>query len=48
VIIGKDGVEKIVELPLSQNEKKEFDKSVQSVQKCVNEVNEKFKISECK
>jgi malate dehydrogenase len=48
IIIGKDGVEKVVELPLSQNEKKEFDKSVQSVQKCVNEVNEKFKISESK
>jgi len=48
VIIGKDGVEKVVELPLSQNEKKEFNKSVQSVQKCVNEVNEKFKINESK
>jgi malate dehydrogenase len=48
VIIGKDGIEKVIELPLSQNEKKEFDKSVQSVQKCVNEVNEKFKINESK
>jgi malate dehydrogenase len=48
VIIGKDGIEKVIELPLSQNEKKEFDKSVQSVQKCVNEVNEKFKITESK
>ena len=32
VIIGKKGVEKIVELKLSDNERKDFDKSIKSVQ----------------
>lgn len=43
VVIGKNGVEKIVELPLSDNEKDAFKKSTQSVQNCVDEVNRKFK-----
>jgi malate dehydrogenase len=43
VIIGKNGVEKIVELPLSDSEKEALKKSTQSVNSCVNEVNQKFK-----
>ncbi len=31
VIIGSNGVEKIIEIPLSDNEKKDFDKSIQAV-----------------
>ena len=33
VIIGNKGVEKIVELPLDKNEKKNFDLSIKAVQK---------------
>lgn len=43
VIIGKEGIEKIIELPLSINEKQSLSQSIDSVQKCVNEVNQKFK-----
>tara|TARA_B100000575_G_scaffold143271_1_gene114340 strand:- start:1818 stop:2774 length:957 start_codon:yes stop_codon:yes gene_type:complete len=32
VIIGKNGVEKVVEIKLSENEKKDFDNSIKSVQ----------------
>jgi malate dehydrogenase len=43
VIIGKNGVSKVIEVPLSSIEKKLLSKSIQSVQKSVNEVNQKFK-----
>ena len=33
VIIGNKGVEKVVELPLDENEKKNFDLSIKAVQK---------------
>lgn len=48
IIIGKNGVERIIELPLSDSEKLAFKKSTQSVQNCVNEVDAKFnkKLSE--
>ena len=36
VIIGSQGVEKVIELPLSQNEKKEFDNSIKAVQELFN------------
>ena len=32
VIIGKNGVEKVVEIKLSEKEKKDFDNSIKSVQ----------------
>ena len=32
VIIGKNGVEKVIEIKLSENEKKDFDNSIKSVQ----------------
>ena len=32
VIIGKNGVEKVIEIELSKNEKKDFDNSIKSVQ----------------
>ena len=38
-IIGKNGVEKILELQLLKDEKKSFNNSVSSVQKTVNELN---------
>ena len=31
VVIGKDGVEKVVEINLDQDEKKQFDKSIETV-----------------
>ena len=31
VIIGKNGVEKIIEIKLNENEKKDFDNSIKSV-----------------
>ena len=31
VIIGKNGVEKIIEIELSKNEKNDFDKSIEAV-----------------
>ena len=37
-IIGKNGIEKIIELPLSSNEKDDLCKSINSVKKCVQEV----------
>jgi malate dehydrogenase len=43
VVIGSKGIEKIIELPLSDNEKQALSNSVNSVQKCVNEVNQKLK-----
>ena len=36
VVIGKDGVEKIIEIPLSQTEKNDFDNSIRSVQELFN------------
>ena len=36
VIIGSQGVEKVIELSLSQNEKKEFDNSIKAVQELFN------------
>ena len=41
VIIGKDGVEKIVEINFTENEKKMFNHSVDSVKK-LNEIAKKF------
>jgi len=41
VIIGKNGVERIVEINLTDNEKKMFDHSVESVKK-LNELAKKF------
>ena len=41
VIIGKNGVEKIVEINLTESEKKMFDHSVDSV-KNLNELAKKF------
>ena len=41
VIIGKNGVEKIVEINLTESEKKMFDHSVDSVKK-LNELANKF------
>ena len=38
VIIGKNGVEKVIELPLEENEKNQFDASVQSVQKLIEDI----------
>ena len=32
VIVGKNGVEKVIEIKLSENEKKDFDNSIKSVQ----------------
>ncbi len=32
VIVGKNGVEKVIEIELSENEKKDFDNSIKSVQ----------------
>ena len=43
-IIGKGGIEKVIELPLSNSEKHLLSQSVESVQNCVNEVNQKLKI----
>lgn len=43
IIIGKNGVEKVIELPLSNDEKHLLSKSVNSVQRSVNEVNQNFK-----
>jgi len=43
IVIGKNGVEKVIELPLSNDEKKLLSKSVNSVQRSVNEVNQNFK-----
>ena len=31
VIVGKNGVEKVIEIELSENEKKDFDNSIKSV-----------------
>ena len=45
VIIGENGVEKIVELPLSDNEQAEFDASVQSVERLDGRVGEFGRIS---
>lgn len=42
-IIGSNGIERIVELPLSNIEKEALQHSVNSVQKCVNEVNKNLK-----
>jgi len=42
-VIGKSGVEKILELPLSNTEQIALSKSINSVKKCVDEVNKKFK-----
>jgi len=42
-IIGSGGVEKIIELPLSKEEKIALFNSTNSVKKCVEEVNNKFK-----
>ena len=36
VVIGKNGVEKIIELKLTPNEKKEFKKSITAVRKLTN------------
>jgi len=36
VVIGKDGVEKIIEIPLSQTEKNDFENSIRSVQELFN------------
>ena len=36
VIIGSNGVEKIIEINLSETEKKDFDKSIQSVRELFN------------
>ena len=36
VIIGSNGVEKIIEINLSESEKKDFDKSIQSVRELFN------------
>jgi len=36
VVIGKDGVEKIIEIPLSPTEKNDFDNSIRSVQELFN------------
>jgi malate/lactate dehydrogenase len=36
VIIGKYGVEKIIEFPLSSEEKKDFDSSIKSVEELFN------------
>ena len=36
VIIGKNGVEKVVEIKLSNNEKDQFEKSIQAVQELFN------------
>jgi malate dehydrogenase len=36
VIIGKNGVEKIIEIPLSPEEKKDFDSSIKSVDELFN------------
>jgi len=43
VIIGSKGIEKIIELPLSDSEKQALSESVNSVQTSVNEVNQKLK-----
>jgi len=43
VVIGCMGVEKIIELPLSNDEKELLSQSILSVEKCVNEVNQKFR-----
>lgn len=38
VVIGEDGVEKVIELDLNEHEKKDFESSKNSVQKIVNEL----------
>lgn len=38
VVIGKNGVEKVIELPLNQDEKAAFDKSVEAVQQLIEAV----------
>ncbi len=42
IMLGKDGVEKIIELDLKEQQKKEFDKSIKSVQELVDVLEEKF------
>lgn len=39
VVLGKDGVEKVIEMDLTSDEKEAFGNSVAAVQKTVNEVN---------
>jgi malate dehydrogenase len=39
VILGKDGVEKVIEMDLTADEKSAFGNSVAAVQKTVDEVN---------
>ena len=38
VVIGKDGIEKIIEIKLKAGEKKELDKSIAHVKKLVKEI----------
>jgi malate dehydrogenase len=39
VIIGNSGIEKVIEVPLTENERTLLSKSIDSVKKSVNEVN---------
>jgi len=42
IMIGKDGVEKVIELHLTENQKEEFSKSVASVQELIDTLENKF------
>jgi len=42
IVIGASGVEKIIEVPLSSVQKSALNHSIDSVQKCVNDVNKKL------
>jgi len=42
IVIGDSGVERIIEVPLSSDQKTALSNSINSVQKCVNDVNKKL------